>query len=194
MINSAAAAPAYSYASPSPVTTSADFCAAPAPAIDSAASAPAVTKTAPAHVITYVSPSPAVSHATPGSLINSEASAPAVTDTTPVPVSEYVAPAPVTVHASTSSNIAACAAPDPVRGIIARSDALAAEKLKREAWQATRAPVIEHEKTSPAGAYAGPKRKAKAKHDAQAVQDLIREADRQAYAARKAAGSLQHLH
>ena len=83
-------------------------------------------------------------------------------------------PAPVTVYASTSSNVAACAAPDPVRDIIARSDA--------------------HVKTSLAGAYAGPKRKAKAKHGAQAVQDLIREADRQACAERKAAGSLQNLH
>ena len=69
-----------------------------------------------------------------------------------------------------------------VSDIIARSDALAAQNLKRDACQATRAPVIEHVKTSPAGAYAGPKRKAKAKYDAQAVQDLIREADRQACA------------
>ena len=61
-----------------------------------------------------------------------------------LPVSENVAPA--TVYASTSSNIAACAAPDPARDIIARSDALAAQKLKREAWQATRAPVMEHVK------------------------------------------------
>ena len=45
----------------------------------------------------------------------------------------------------------------------------------------TRAPVIEHVKTSLAGAFARPKRKAKAKYDAQAVQDLIREADGQAY-------------
>ena len=86
-----------------------------------------------------------------------------------------------------------CAAPDPVRDLIARSDALVAHILKREAWQATRAPVIEHVQTSPAGAYAGPKRKAKAKHDAQAVQDLIRESGRQADFARKAAGSLQHF-
>ena len=68
-----------------------------------------------------------------------------------------------------------------VRDIIARSDAC----------QATRAPVIEHVKTSPAGANAGPKRKVKAKYDAQAFQDLVREADRLAYAERKAAGSLQ---
>ena len=81
-----------------------------------------------------------------------------------------------------------------VRDLIAQSDARAARTLKREACQATRAPVIEHVKTSPAGAYAGPKRKAKAKHDAQAVQDFILEADRQAYAQRKAAGGLQHLH
>ena len=80
-----------------------------------------------------------------------------------------------------------------VRDLTAQSDARAAQNLKREACQATRAPVIEHVKTSPAGAYAGPKRKAKAKHDAQAVQDLIREADRKAYAQRKAAGSLQQL-
>ena len=53
---------------------------------------------------------------------------------------------------------------------------------------------MEHVKTSPAGACAGPKRKAKAKHDAQAVQDLIREADGQAYAERITASSLQHLH
>ena len=81
-----------------------------------------------------------------------------------------------------------------VRDIIVRSDALAAQNWKREACQATRPPVVGHVKTSPAGAFAGPKRKAKAKHDAQAVQDVIREADRQAHAQRKAAGSLQHLH
>ena len=50
--------------------------------------------------------------------------------------------------------------------------------------------MIEHVKTSPADSYASPKRKAKVKHDAQAIQDLIREADRQAYAARKAALAL----
>ena len=182
VIDSAAAAPAYSYASPAQVTTSADFYAAPALAIDD------------------VAPTPAVSSIARNPVFESEASAPAVTDTTPVPVSEYVAsqvsapPAPVTVYASTSSSFAACAAPDPVRDLIARSDALVAHILKREAWQATRAPVIEHVQTSPAGAYAGPQRKAKAKHDAQAVQDLIRESDRQADFARKAAGSLQHLH
>ena len=82
-----------------------------------------------------------------------------------------------------------------VRDIMARSDALAAQDMRREAWQATRAPVIEAcKKTSHAGAYAGRKRKAKAKYDAQAVQDRIREADRQACAELKAAGSLQHLH
>ena len=91
VIDSAASAPAYSCASPAPVTTSADFYAAPAPAIEfvvprkatdpvieSVASAPAVTDTGPAHVSSYVAPSLAVSNATPCSLIKSEASAPAV--------------------------------------------------------------------------------------------------------------------
>ena len=67
------------------------------------------------------------------------------------------------------SNIAACATPDPVHDIIARYDARAAQNLKLETGQATRAPVIEHVKASPAGAYAGPKRKRKAKYDAQTV-------------------------
>ena len=170
VIDSAASAPVYSHASPAPVTTSADFYAAPAPAID------------------HVAPTPAVCSIAKNPVIESLASAPAVTDTTPVPVNEYVASgvsaplAPVTVYASTSSNIAACAALDPVRDIIARYDARAAQNLKLDTCQATRAPAIEHVKTSPAGAYAGPKRKAKSKHDTQAVQDLIREAEKQAYA------------
>ena len=113
-----------------------------------------------------VAPSPAVSYATPGSLIKSEASAAAVSDKTPVPVSEYVtsavgaSPAPVNDYASTSSMATACAAPGKhmsVRDIMARSDALAAQDLKREACHATRAPVIEHVKTSPAGATASVK-------------------------------------
>ena len=191
MIDSAASAPAYSYASPPPVATSADFCAAPAPAIgymapspavssistnpviESVASTPAVIDTGPAHVSEYVAPSPAVPYATQGSLIKSEASAPAVTDKTSVPVSEYVtsavgaSPAPVTDYASTSSTAAACAAPGKymnVRDLSAQSDARAAQNLKCEACQATRAPVIEHVITSPAGSYASPTRKAKAKH------------------------------
>ena len=89
-------------------------------------------------------------------------------DKTPVIESEYVtsavgaSPAPVTDYPSTSSMATACAAPGKhmnARDIIARSDALAAQNLKREACQATRASVIEHVKTSPADACAGPKRK-----------------------------------
>ena len=49
-------------------------------------------------------------------------------------------------------------------------DTMPAQNLKLETCQATRAPVIEHVKTSLVGASAGPKGKAKAKYDAQAVK------------------------